>query len=59
MEIDAHLSKLAFETKRVMSLINPADTYMVKTSKSLRTSHHILQDLMTSSQSVVQNYIGP
>ncbi|KAL0693158.1 hypothetical protein Bca4012_060338 [Brassica carinata] len=28
VEIDADLSKLAFETKRVMSLINPADTYM-------------------------------
>jgi hypothetical protein len=29
VEIDADLSKLGFETKRVMSLINPADTYMV------------------------------
>lgn len=29
VEIDADLSKLTFETKRVMSLINPADTYMV------------------------------
>uniref|UniRef100_A0A1J3E731 Asparagine synthetase domain-containing protein 1 n=1 Tax=Noccaea caerulescens TaxID=107243 RepID=A0A1J3E731_NOCCA len=28
VEIDADLSKLTFETKRVMSLINPADTYM-------------------------------
>jgi asparagine synthetase B (glutamine-hydrolysing) len=28
VEIDADLSKLGFETKRVMSLINPADTYM-------------------------------
>ncbi|VVB04011.1 unnamed protein product [Arabis nemorensis] len=28
VEIDAELSKLTFETKRVMSLINPADTYM-------------------------------
>ncbi|CAH8383403.1 unnamed protein product [Eruca vesicaria subsp. sativa] len=28
VEIDADLSKLALETKRVMSLINPADTYM-------------------------------
>lgn len=29
VEIDADLSKLTSETKRVMSLINPADTYMV------------------------------
>ncbi|KAG2318877.1 hypothetical protein Bca52824_012090, partial [Brassica carinata] len=28
VEIDADLPKLTFETKRVMSLINPADTYM-------------------------------
>ncbi|CAF2090534.1 unnamed protein product [Brassica napus] len=28
VEIDADLSKLTLETKRVMSLINPADTYM-------------------------------
>ncbi|KAL1216643.1 hypothetical protein V5N11_029366 [Cardamine amara subsp. amara] len=28
IEIDADLSKLTLETKRVMSLINPADTYM-------------------------------
>ncbi|KAE8023129.1 hypothetical protein FH972_008872 [Carpinus fangiana] len=28
VETDADLSKLDFETKRVMSLINPADTYM-------------------------------
>lgn len=29
MEIDADLSNLTFETKRVLSLINPANTYMV------------------------------
>lgn len=29
VEIDADLPKLTLETKRVMSLINPADTYMV------------------------------
>lgn len=29
VEIDADLPKLTSETKRVMSLINPADTYMV------------------------------
>ncbi len=29
MEIDADLSKLDLETKHVMSLINPANTYMV------------------------------
>jgi hypothetical protein len=29
VETDADLSKLDFETKHVMSLINPADTYMV------------------------------
>lgn len=29
METDADLSKFDFETKHVMSLINPADTYMV------------------------------
>ncbi|CAH2045581.1 unnamed protein product [Thlaspi arvense] len=28
VHIDADLSKLTFETKRVMSVINPADTYM-------------------------------
>ncbi|XP_010502386.1 PREDICTED: asparagine synthetase domain-containing protein 1-like [Camelina sativa] len=28
VEVNADLSKLTFETKRVMSLINPADTYM-------------------------------
>lgn len=27
--MDADLPKLTIETKRVMSLINPADTYMV------------------------------
>lgn len=29
MEVDADLSKLTEETKHVMSLINPAKTYMV------------------------------
>jgi hypothetical protein len=29
VEIDADLSKLDLETKHVMSLINPANTYMV------------------------------
>jgi hypothetical protein len=29
VETDADLSKLDFETKHVMSLINPANTYMV------------------------------
>lgn len=29
METDADLSKLDFETKHVMSLINPTNTYMV------------------------------
>ena len=29
VETDGDLSKLDFETKHVMSLINPADTYMV------------------------------
>lgn len=32
MEIDAELSKLAAETSQVVSLINPAKTYMVHRS---------------------------
>ena len=49
-----NLSKLAFETKRAMSLINPADTYMVNFKVFEDFSHYIPQNLMTTGQSVVQ-----
>ena len=60
MEIDADLPKLTIETKRVMSLINPADTYMVN-FKVLRVSHYIHSKLEGFSlhSSKTCNVLGP
>lgn len=58
VEIDADLSKLTFETKRVMSLINPADTYMVNFKVS-RISHYILPNFISKLYNIFCNVLGP
>lgn len=58
VEIDADLSKLTLETKRVMSLINPADTYMVNFKVS-RISHLHSSKLDIKLYNIFCNVLGP